>query len=155
MNKIGGKMKTDATSHHVALKPNGKKDLAYFHATFKDVGLKDLFEKAFKGKFSGEEFISGIKFYTITISWDKRDLFISFVDGFKEEHGAKSIKIKRPEHFVCFGLSITSTSNKSFRTSFDKEFPYDKLSINDVATIAEKRAKAFEEFLKRFNSART
>lgn len=148
-------MKTDATSHHVALKPNGKKDLAHFQTTFKDIAFKDPFEKAFKKKFSGGELIFGIKFYIITIPWDKKDLFISFVDEFKKEHKTKSIKIKKPEHFTCFSLSITSTSNKSFRASFDNEFPSDKLSINDIATISEKRAKTFEEFLKKFNSAKT
>ena len=148
-------MKTNETSSHATLKPGGKKDLAYFHATFKSADLKDLFEKAFKEKFPDGEFIFGAKFYTITISWDKKDLLVGFVDEFKKKHKTKSIKIKRPEHFICFSLSITATSNKSFSLSFDKEFPYDKLSINDIATIAEKRAKAFEEFLKKFNSTKT
>lgn len=146
-------MKTDATSHHVALKPNGKKDLAYFRATFKDGDLKDLFERDFKKKFFNGEFVLGIKFYIIKIPWDKKDLFINFVYEFKKEHKTKSIKIKKPKHFISFFLSITS--NKSFRENFDKEFPSDILSINDIATIAEKRAKTFEEFLKKFNSAKT
>lgn len=148
-------MKNNGAPSHVALKSGGKKDLAYFQTTFKDIHLKDLFKKAFEEKFSGGEFIFGIKFYTITIPWDKKDLLINFVDEFKKEHGRKSIKIKKPEHFVCFSLSITSTSNKNFRSSFDKEFQSDKLSINDIATIAEKRVKTFEEFLKKFNSAKT
>ncbi len=136
---------------HVSIKPNGKTDLAYFHATLKDESSKNILKKELVEKFTKAEliFIFGRKFYIVKVLWNEKDKFIEFIKELKKQK--KSVKIKSPQHIICFSLSILPPSSKSFRTEFAKNFSSEALSIKDVAEIPAKKEGDFENFLKDFN----